>query len=211
LGHFWLKSFIPHETNLSVQLLWYQQCLRRLFWSLNAHLQTSQVKEFSRLFTCIWASRRPFCWKPLLPTHCTCMASMQHVFLTCLRHVARSTWLYFTTMLLPNMQTEIIFPIEWPLTHVTSKSFLPCVIPRMHFQWRGIYERTTADSTIIRSITRVHTSMDFQTRLLPERFVTYHTCEALFTVMCSTVHIEVASIRKHFFTHVTHMRLWLCM
>lgn len=211
MGHFWLRSFIPHETNFSVQLLWYQQSLHRIFWSLNAHLQTSQVKEFSWLFTYIWASRWPFCWKLLLPTHHTHMASIQHVFLTCLRHVARSTWLYFTTMSPTNVINEMTFPIEWLLTHVTGKWFLPRVIPRMHLQCLGIHEWTITDSTVIGSKTRMHIKMDFQLKLLPEWFVTHNACKGLLTVMSSTVHLEVAGISKHFFTHFTHMKLWMCM
>jgi len=211
LGHFWLSSFIPYETNLSVQLLRYQQCLHRLFWSLNAHLQISQVRELSRLFNCIWASRWPFCLKPLLPCHCTCMAFIQLVFLTCLRHVAWRTWLYFTNMSPLNVTTEMIFPNERLLTNVTGIWFLPCVTPRMHLQCLGIREWMITDSTSIRFITSVHTNMDFQTRLLPERFVTHNACKALLTVMCSTVHLEAAGISKHFFTHFTHKRLWIGM
>jgi hypothetical protein len=53
--------------------------------------------------------------------------------------------------------------------------------------------------------------MDFQSRLLPERFVTHDACKGLLTVMYSAVHLEAASISKHFFTHFTHMKLWICV
>jgi hypothetical protein len=125
--------------------------------------------------------------------------------------VAPSTWLYFTTMSPLNMTKEVRFPTEWPLTDVTGKWFLPRVRPGMHLQCLGIRERMITDSTSIRFITSVHTNMDFQTTLLPERFVTRNAGKALLTVMHTTVRPEAVGISKHFFTHFTHMRLWLCM
>jgi hypothetical protein len=83
LGHFWLSSFIPRGTKLSVQLRWHQQCLRRLLSSLNAHLQESQVKQFSRLFTCMWASRWPFCWAHSVHMHGFHPACLSYMPQTC--------------------------------------------------------------------------------------------------------------------------------
>jgi len=157
------------------------------------------------------ASRWPFCLKPLLPTQCTCMASVHHVFLTRLRHVAWSTWLYFTTMSPLNMTKEMIFPTERLLTNVTGKWFLPCVTPMMHLQCLGIRKWTITDPTSIRFITGMYTNMDFQMILLPEWFLTYNARKALLTVMFSTVHLETAGTSKQFFTHFTHVRLWICM